>query len=224
MRKNLKALLVLGLLGGIIVVVLAILPKKQQLQITFETSPVGTHKALLYVTKAKPTDHEYDYHQDVKPENLRGTFATDTTLTLKQGSYVLVADTDQTFAAFQQLIDLRSHPEAIKVPATFSDQKLESLLHQEKASVVQTIVSSYPQANSYDISDGKLYKQGDWYGTTLTTKDLGDTQFVNPDVFRAILHKETSGWVLITKPPQLILSKLAYPNIPVDVLRAVNAQ
>lgn len=107
----------------------------------------------------------------------------------------------------------------IKLEPSFTNDRLAALLPQKQEAINAAIKKIGPAISLYDVQPGKLYKTGEWYGTTLKYKQLDITM---DDTLRIILHEESGRWMLATDPPDITLSKYTYPKIPEDVLRSVN--
>jgi len=109
----------------------------------------------------------------------------------------------------------------VTISPYFSDAKLDALLDDELDAIRQTLRTKYGSpVNDYELQRGKLYKFGEWYGTTL--KYVGDDIF-NSDTLRVVLGKDDAGtWSVATDPPSISLSKFLFPDVPVEILRDVN--
>jgi hypothetical protein len=107
----------------------------------------------------------------------------------------------------------------ISIDPYYSENRLRTMLGDEVASLHQTIQNNYSNINLYQIQPGKLYHFGDWYGTTLR---YAGQDPLNSDTLRVVLHKESGVWIIKTDPPNISLSKYAYPDIPKDVLSDLN--
>jgi hypothetical protein len=107
----------------------------------------------------------------------------------------------------------------IAIDPYYSDSSLNQLLEQQYPVLQSILRAKYPNISLYTIQKGKLYHWGDWYGTTLT---YVGSDYLNRDTLRVILKKENGQWVIKTDPPSIVFSKFNYPDIPVDILSAVN--
>lgn len=102
-------------------------------------------------------------------------------------------------------------PSAAPVKKTFE---------QERETILAALATKYPDlTKNYTISKGKLYKDNTLYGTTLSYKG-SDT--LNRDTLRLLMQKKDGVWTPRTTPPEPLLSKQEYSDIPVEVLRDVN--
>jgi hypothetical protein len=87
--------------------------------------------------------------------------------------------------------------------------------------IIQTILTTkYPKITTdYAINQGKLYGDGNWYGTTLTYKGTDND---NRDTLRVLFQKQKGAWIIRTTPPQPLLSTVEYPDVPKSILQAIN--
>jgi len=107
----------------------------------------------------------------------------------------------------------------INIDPDYSSAYLSSLLATEKDSILSVIKNTYPAIiSNYTISGAKLFKKGEWYGAVIR-------QIVDPrstaDQYRVILKKENGKWVMIHYP-EIVVTKINFPNVPIEVLTAVN--
>lgn len=139
---------------------------------------------------------------------------------LSGGHYVVRYEGDEGYQNGSRSFDLNKN-QTVRIQPNYSAQKLASILSVELNSIRLAIAQQYPASSAYDIQAGKLYRNGDWYGTTLVYKgaDLYDA-----DSLRIVLHKESGSWKIKTNPPYITLSKYIYVDVPVDILKDVNAQ
>ncbi len=103
----------------------------------------------------------------------------------------------------------------------YSRQQLTSILATEEATIIDVVKAS----NSgiplfYRVNSGQLYHHGEWYATTLS---YGGPEDLRRDTLRLIATKKDGKWEVVTNPPQVMLNKLDYPNIPVSILQKANA-
>lgn len=99
-------------------------------------------------------------------------------------------------------------------------QDLNNQLDKELETITLVLQSAYPKITTdYTISRGKLYDQGQWYGTTLTYKG---TDTYNRDTLRVLMQKKDGIWTLRTTPPELLLSAKKYPDVPKSILQSIN--
>ena len=99
-------------------------------------------------------------------------------------------------------------------------EKLASILIDEQASIDQVIATNYPQiAELYTVNPGKLYHDGQWFGTTLTYKGTDD---LSRDTLRILMQKKNGTWTIRTSPPSIILRAADYPDAPKSIIQDLN--
>jgi len=98
--------------------------------------------------------------------------------------------------------------------------ELEAKLKTEQATINTAIIAAYPKiATDYTISQGQLFDQGQWYGTTLTYKG---SDAMSRDTLRVLLQKKQGVWTVRSTPPEPLLSAIKYPDVPKKVLQTIN--
>lgn len=101
-----------------------------------------------------------------------------------------------------------------------SDAELSKLLQSEEPAILTVINQKYPNlAAQYSVNKGRLYGDGTWYGTTLNYQGQ-DT--MNRDTLRVLVQKVSGAWIVRTTPPEIILSKAKYPDVPIEILKTIN--
>lgn len=107
----------------------------------------------------------------------------------------------------------------IKPKPYYSEQKLSSLLNDQRGDVVLA-VNNFLSTNSalYSIGELKLQHYGDWCGVKLVFN--GEYSFQSDDI-RLVLQKRNGAWTPAT-PAMISHSKVDYPDIPFDVLSSTN--
>lgn len=150
---------------------------------------------------------------------------------IKPGSYLIVYSSDG-YNTVSKSITIDKNITFTTPDLDYSNERLSTLLTNEKQSIEQIIYSSLPNKN-FDVVDASLYKQGNWYGARLIPKDWYDKKYpVNSvprvinennkqDILRVILKKEGDGWKVIAKP-SIVFAITDYPNIPQDIIRDIN--
>jgi len=138
---------------------------------------------------------------------------------VKRGQYVYVVSGGKDYVDFTQTLTADKTPVNLELPSLdFTDKKLASLLSVEEPNIRQVLAEKYPfQMQQYSVQKGHLYKQGQWYGAKLVPNDPA-----NYDELRVILKKSSGKWTLISSPPEMVVSKAVYPEIPIDILNSVN--
>lgn len=105
-------------------------------------------------------------------------------------------------------------------PTSVKKVDLDAQLKSERKTIIGVLTAAYPRIKTdYAIANGKLYEQGQWYGTTLTYHGK-DT--MNRDTLRVLMEKQHGVWTLLTKPPEPLLSANEFPDVPKSVLQAIN--
>lgn len=141
-----------------------------------------------------------------------------TPMKLKKGTYTLTTGGDGFAATAKELTIDTSHT----VPVNFSlaTARLQALLAKEKDAIDRTITDTYPTLPTlYTIHHEALYGKGDIYGATLRFIDTASDQ---RDTLHILLQKQHSTWQVRSTPPVPVLSAPHYPDIPIDILRAIN--
>ncbi|MDO8336608.1 MAG: hypothetical protein Q7T74_07610 [Candidatus Saccharibacteria bacterium] len=140
-------------------------------------------------------------------------------ITLMKGSYLLKYTGIDGYASDYENINLNEKPVFISLDPDYSNSRLSSILEDNFEDIKIILNAKYKNMSDYNIQKGKLYKKGQWYGTTL---QYSGNDVFNYDTLRLVMEKKGDTWRLVTSPPNIILSSKDYPNIPVDVLRDVN--
>lgn len=103
---------------------------------------------------------------------------------------------------------------------TLTALELQDLLVAELPAITLAFNQAFPTASEqYTIDQGRLYEQGQWYGTTLTYKG---TDQANRDTLRVILQKKDGRWTVKTNPPQPLLNKQELSDVPVAIIQSLN--
>lgn len=166
-------------------------------------------------------DHEEDISSTTKQEPAISSIPGNMTFKLKNGGYRLVSRQNDKYE--QVIIDFNVSGQSLSldIVTSFSDKELASLLPKEKQTIDRTIMKTYPSLGGiFVINGGKLFKHGEWYATTLTSKSTSNS---DNDTLRIILEKKNGNWDVITKPPDLVISNMKYPDVPKDVIKSTNA-
>jgi hypothetical protein len=139
-------------------------------------------------------------------------------ITIAKGPHILVVS-GANLSPLNYGFVLGSTPANKHIDISYTQDYLNRLVPNANAEVIPLIQNQYSQvSNLYTINSGKLYGEGDWYGTTLTYKGpIPD----NRDSLRIVAHKENGVWKLAT-PVLITVSAISYPNIPRYVLVGVN--
>ena len=109
----------------------------------------------------------------------------------------------------------------ISVNPSYTDESLSKTLEVEQGAIESAIAAKYPDVyNNYTLRQGVLYEQGQWFGGLLKPKVV-DTRD-QKDPYRIVLHKKDTSWEVIRRP-EYILTSSRYQEVPVEVLREINA-
>lgn len=101
-----------------------------------------------------------------------------------------------------------------------SQADLDALLKAEQPTITSVLTATYPKITTdYTINPGRLYDQGQWYGTTLT---YTGSDSMNRDTLRVLLQKKNGIWTIRTHPPEPLLSTIEFPDVPKSVLQSIN--
>lgn len=220
-KRFIGLVLVILAVTGVIIGIYSYINSFQDLRIDFAGNHAGL-KASLYKVPFDGPETNHDVH--IKPENLVREFDQDSDFHLKKGEYLLATRSNGTLMEESTTFELREEKVKKTISAKLSEVSLRKQLAQEKESIHNTIRAAFPGViNTYRIAEGKLYENGEWYGTTISLpQPLDDSGYV--DIYRIILYKKNNSWEIQTHPPELIFSYKKYPNIPRNVISDVNAQ
>lgn len=144
---------------------------------------------------------------------------TGQTLKLKKSNYLIKYTGSTGYKSLYQSFALTDSKKTITIKPEYTDKKLDMLLDSELNTIKASLISKYPKSNHYKIERGQLYQKGDWYSTVLDY--IGDDSF-NSDNLRVVLHKNNDTWSVVTDPPSITLSEIAYPSIPKNILDDIN--
>ena len=155
------------------------------------------------------------------PKPIKVVSGSGTVLKLPKGSYALYYKGKPGYESLYKYIYLYKNGQSFDLNPEYSQESLDKIRKQELPAILKSISNKYSNIGLYDIKPGEIYNNGSWYGTTLVYKG-GDV--FNSDTLRIVLHKEGGVWVVKTDPPDIVLSKFRYNNIPEAVLNKVNSQ
>lgn len=178
---------------------------------------------LLYFQSFKTVRFDVK-KQDISIKVLRGesevgSFTGGSELRLPAGKYAVTIQNnnyDQTPVAFE-VVD---KDVSVTIDPSFSANHLNQILATEQAAINKKITDSYPAViPNFELKNGQLYKEGQWYATILIQKTAGRGD--EPDIYRTVLKKENGQWVIKAKPT-ISLSAKVYPDVPFEILSTVN--
>lgn len=207
----------IAVVAVVIIVVLGIglyiqyLNSVQKVTVTFNTTDVK--KLELY--KGFDTRNVIEISGDVIQ-----TIESGKEYTLSRGLYALKPTGDNIKT---DLISLRVGDTPVKqnIDIGYTAAHLQTVLKSEDSAIQAAITKADPRMTSlYKVAAGSLYHHGEWYGAVLV---YAGTDSLSRDTLRFVMKKEGNDWKLVTTPPQLSLSSKTYKDIPVEVIKAVNA-
>lgn len=211
-------------LAGVVVILLIVgvvnyVRSRQQLTVSFDVSTSEQFTAVIYeVTDVENTD----YQSYVRDENAVLTITGNTHTKIKKGKYVLAGQGNEGYANALTPFTLAEEPVTLTIKPAYSEGKLQNILNDQRGAIRDALIRSSPRAlGLYDIDAEKLYSQGEWYGATLVPKNTDDNALAF-DLLRLVMQKDGDTWKLATSPPELILSRVVYPDIPRDILVDIN--
>ena len=140
-------------------------------------------------------------------------------ITLASGSYYAATLGSKVS---REIVDFNvTSDTVVSLDPSYSETYLDSLLVSESAAIQTEIESTLPKTiSNYTLTQSHLYKKGEWFGGVLVNKKADNN---NPkDTYRVILKKDNESWSMTTTP-MIIFSSAALPDVPIDVLRKVNA-
>ena len=144
---------------------------------------------------------------------------------LRSGDYVLITEGNGYVQNVQPFT--LTGPQTLTVDPDYTPEKLAEMLVPQKATIDNIIATTVPNfSNQYKISNGKLYGQGEWYGAIIEP-NISAEQAARSynDRFGVVARKDSKGeWKVVTIPPEIILSSVKYPQIPIDTLIDINNQ
>lgn len=111
--------------------------------------------------------------------------------------------------------------QTIAVEPGYSQSYLASLEPGVTSIISTELFSRYSDVmQSYDITGGTLHGEGEWYTALLYNKETTDNS--SYDVYRVVAKKgDGDAWEIIHRPV-LIATKSNFPDVPKDILNAVN--
>lgn len=175
------------------------------------------HKIAFTISQPNLKVEVFRQFEGTKTEKV-GEFTQATDLTLENGSYYYIASGENAAVKVTKFEVDRA--QKIDVQPGFDQEYLASLLKSEQEALTAMIAKSNPRIDVYfNINNGKLFGIGDWYGTTLTSKQAEPNQ--PSDFYRVLMKKEGGQWKLLGKP-KLIWSVPDHPEIPRDILSQLN--
>jgi len=187
----------------------------QDVSITIK-NPIGSLELTVY--KASQSGDELEKSKEPLRKITRNE-----TFSLRNGSYLLVPKGDNIVAQDIPLIVKGSNITKV-IDIGYTQAYLDSLLAIESASITNEITDAYPKITGlYTVQPGRLFHRGEWFGTTLVSKQT-DPEANNNDTLRIILEKNasTQEWTIVTNPPGVVIGGPSYPTVPIEIIKQVN--
>lgn len=150
--------------------------------------------------------------------NVVATVTNNTKLKLKKGDYTLTIDGEKIGTTNDQRTIETSG--VIAINPSYSESYLAEQYQTQASSLLAALREKFSsQMNDFTVANARLFQKADWAGGVLTPQNM-DPQ--NPErVYRFVAKKTGDSWSIVEKP-QPILTKYAFPDIPIDVLRQIN--
>lgn len=220
MNRYLKAGFIVFCLVAVASLIIYFLDANQEYPVTlrYDSSASNLPKTAIY--GMNELDHE-NISQSIKGQTPVVSTNKSGVVQLKKGAYVAVTS-GSGFETTEQEFRVDGESE-LTVSAKYTEDRLRTLLQQQRGDLVSTIRQNLRIPTGYTISDGQLLGVGNWYITTLvrsTQSDIDRAEFT--DIYRIVLQKKRDSWVLETKKPRLLLGIKEYPAIPQPILDAAN--
>jgi hypothetical protein len=137
---------------------------------------------------------------------------------LADGTYDFVVTNNPEL--YQNPVDkvvINSSVKEVLVTPVLTDQALANLLKDEVAAANAALFDKFPTLKqSYTLSSGRLYLDGNWYGAVLKPQNS------SLDSLKIIEHKQNDKWVVAVSTPAVSIGQPSNPSIPFDVLKAVD--
>ncbi len=144
----------------------------------------------------------------------------DTERRVQRGKYIIVPNGD-IYSPAPIEFEVNDRDITVEINPDYSSSYRRTLRQMELPAINEAIKSTYSNIiDNYTITDGEIYKEGQWYATLLVQKTAGNEE---GDLYRTVLKKENDRWVVKAKP-SLVLSSRDYPDIPKDILTSINAK
>lgn len=137
---------------------------------------------------------------------------------LKKGNYFVQFSGNDISQQMKGFI-LGNTPSTQSFTFSYTESYLASLLASQKTVIENVIIATYPKIPTlYTFSSEALYEKGDWYAAALVYKGPDS---LSRDTLRIIAHKVNGTWAVASKP-QIVISSVDNPGIPMDVINAIN--
>ncbi|HET6746705.1 MAG TPA: hypothetical protein VFH06_01210 [Candidatus Saccharimonadales bacterium] len=156
---------------------------------------------------------------DTDKKNKLADVKNNETIRLQEGNYAAFASGDNYDRA-AVYFSVNKGDATVTIDPSYSDTYLKRALTGELPAIKAALIKAFPfVATSFDINDGKLYKEGEWYATALTQRPADPRD--EGDVYYTILKKENDTWTVIGKP-SLVLTTVDFKDVPADIIKDAN--
>lgn len=145
---------------------------------------------------------------------------SDQSIRLSPGKYTATYTAAKDYRSGSQNFNVSDNT-TVEIKPVYSDEKLQELQKSQQNEINSVLSTSLRGINQYIIQPGELYSLGDWYGTVLVYN--GDNYYY-ADGLRVVMHKVKGSWKIVNNPPDIVVSKANYPEIPNDILNKINHQ
>ena len=210
-RKTIIWISVVAVIGIILLVGINYLNTFQKITVTYDTSLVSKLELFPASNTRNTLALTGDSVQTVEPGKQ---------YFVKKGLYALKPEGEKIDKSLIG-VSVGDQPVTKTLDIDYSRQQLSTMLSAEEAiimSVVRASNSGIPLF--YRVNSGQLYHHGEWYATTLS---YGGPEDLRRDTLRLVAKKQDNQWKVVTNPPQVVLNKLDYPDVPVSILQKANA-
>ncbi len=140
---------------------------------------------------------------------------------LKKGEYTL-QNIGQNITKNTRKLTLDESVNSINISFSYTREHLANLYASEADTIRASLLDAYPKITElYEIKHDKLYRKGDIFGASLVAKNQNDD---NADTLKVLMKKQKGSWIVASKPPAPLLSAPLYPDVDIEILRAINKQ
>lgn len=209
------ALLVGVAIFGIIFVVYQLTSSQK---LTVNVSGSSDAQVFIYKVPKNVDLHEAEDDYLVEEQLLKQSKSGEE-VKIKKGNYVVLFSGNDDLVRSSEIVQLGGEPMTISLKPEITDKKRETLLAGELAAINQAISDQLKMPPTFSVSKPQLFGDGSWYGAIASTT-LSQEAYI--DVYKFVMHKENGAWKLVAGP-ELNLSKIVYPDVPEEILRAINA-
>ena len=159
-------------------------------------------------------------YSETQPEKMAELSEPTTTVRLHDGQY-LVVPSGQNVSPEPIDVTVDAGTRSVDINPNYSAEYLNNLREKDDANITDIIRGQLGSdiADGYEIAPGQLFKNGEWYGTTLLL--LVNPVSFNFDQYRIIMHREATGWKILVSP-RLTISYKDFPDVPKDIIDSVN--